>query len=1375
MHCSARSFAVFLVLIFALTSSAAAADAPSVIKKPAAVKKLVIQKPPAVVALPRSGTVPTDAKGAPLNLDFESGTLANWKAEGDAFARQPVKGDTVHARRDDMRSDHAGQFWIGTYEIAGDKPRGKLSSVPFKVTQPFASFLVGGGSSRQTRVEVVLKDSDQVIYQVSGDDNENMKPVAVDLSQQMGKQIYIRLVDDASDGWGHINFDDFRFHAAKPNFPARPAPQALDVYAHAGLPPLEAAKDMTVPEGFSVTLYAGEPDVVQPIAQAIDDRGRLWIAEAYSYPRRVPDKMARDRILIFQDTDGDGHFDTRKVFADKLNLVSGLEVGFGGVWVGAAPNLLFIPDADGDDRPDGPPQVVLDGWGYQDTHETLNTFTWGPDGWLYGCHGVFTHSRVGKPGTPQEQRVPINAGLWRYHPTKKVFEVFAEGTSNPWGVDFNDQGQAMLTACVIPHLFHMIQGGRFDRQAGQPFNPYTYDDIKTIALHRHWVGATPHGGNNRSDSAGGGHAHAGAMIYLGDRWPEKYHNQIFMNNIHGARLNQDQLTPQGSGYVGNRAPDFLLANDSWSQIINLQLGPDGQMYMIDWYDKNQCHRTEVDAHDRTNGRIFRVSYGETKPVHVDLKKLSSQELVKLQLRKNDWYVRHARRILQERGPDPSVVPALTEMAFEHADETRRLRGLWALHAIRALGEEQVARGLANDSPLVRAWTIQFALEDKHPSDATLATLARLAKDDPSPVVRLYLASAAGRLPPEKRWDIVDGLLRHAEDAGDHNLPLMYWFAAEPLAEVDAGRALNLAMSARLAPVLAYMTRRIGALDSPDAIAILVDAIASADKPDVQRTLLAGINESLKGRRKVDMPLRWPPVYQRMAKAEDAEIRAQATALAITFGDPVAMKAMREVLSNHQADLGARQNALAALLKVKDPGLATTLQALVDEPALRSAALRALAAYDDAKTPEVLLAHYQKLAPAEKRDALGTLASRVSYAQALLSAVGDKRIASADLSADLIRQLRNLKSKELDQKIAKVWGAVRDTPQDKLLLIAHYKKLLTAAPQQPPDVVLGRAVFAKTCQKCHTLFGVGAKVGPELTGSNRADLNYVLSNVLDSSALVGKDYQTTVIQTTGGRVLTGLVRAEDKNSVTLVTADATEVIPKGEIDQRELSDKSMMPDDLWKPLSNHEIRSLVAYLASPAQTPILATTDNLATLFNGQDLTGWQGDSSLWSVENGEIVGRTAGLKRNEFLRSDMAVGDFRLEVKVKLVDNRGNSGIQFRSEALPDGEMKGYQADVGKGWWGKLYEENGRALLWNQSGEKYVKPGDWNTYEVVAVGAKIRTSINGHECVKLDDPSGAARGILAFQLHAGDPTEVRFKDIKLELNPRAEIAAGAGN
>jgi putative heme-binding domain-containing protein len=296
------------------------------------------------------------------------------------------------------------------------------------------------------------------------------------------------------------------------------------------------------------------------------------------------------------------------------------------------------------------------------------------------------------------------------------------------------------------------------------------------------------------------------------------------------------------------------------------------------------------------------------------------------------------------------------------------------------------------------------------------------------------------------------------------------------------------------------------------------------------------------------------------------------------------------------------------------------------------------------------------------------------------------------------------------------------------------------------------------------------VGPELTGSNRADLNYLLSNVLDPSAVMAREYIPIVIVTNGGRVITGLVKEQTSSALTIVTADETVVIPRDEIEEQKQGDKSMMPDDLLKPLSDVEARALIAYLASPRQTPLLATAENLPGFFNGKDLAGWEGNPDLWRVENGEIVGTSKGLSRNEFLVNQILLADFRLSVSVKLVPNAGNSGIQFRSEALPQGEVKGYQADVGVGWWGKLYEEHGRALLWKDSGEAHVRTDDWNRYEIVAVGDRIRTSINGKRCVDLDDPAGAKRGIIALQLHSGGAFEVRFKDFELELNPQVETA-----
>ncbi|WZP00841.1 c-type cytochrome [Isosphaeraceae bacterium EP7] len=1131
------------------------------------------------------GILPVDAQGRPIDLGFEGGSLANWTAEGDAFDGQPVVGDSVAKRRTDMASGHRGEFWVGTFEVKGDDARGRITSSPFKVTHPFASVLVAGGNWPTTRVEVVRVRDGRVLFKASGDQTETLKPVAVNLASQVGEEVFVRVVDEQVGPWGHINFDDFRFHAAKPPYPAGLGPADIDHYEHAGLSPEDAAKAMTAPPGFSVGLVAGEPDVRQPIALAIDHRGRLWVAEAFSYPIRLPDDQGRDRILIFEDVDGDGKFDNRTVFADTLNLVSGLEVGFGGVWVGAAPNLLFIPDADGDDKPDGPPRILLDGWGSEDTHETLNSFAWGPDGWLYGCHGVFTHSKVGKPGTPAAQRTPINAGIWRYHPTRHAFEVFAEGTSNPWGVDFDEKGQALETACVIPHLYHMIQGGRYERQAGQHFNAYTYDDIKTIADHRHYLGANPHAGNGRSDDAGGGHAHCGALVYQGDAWPAEYRGSLFMNNIHGARLNRDILTRQGSGFVGSHAPDFLRANDTWSQIISLKVGPDGQMNFIDWYDRQQCHHRDVAIHDRGNGRIFKLSYGENRKVEIDLRAMTREQLVDLQLHRNQWHVRNARRVLQERGPDPATASLLAAKVFRHADPTARLHGLWALHAVGGLDATRLEAALSDADPYVRAWAIQLGLEVQDETPARAAVLARLAPmavSDPSPVVRLYLASVAQRLPSAARWDLVAALSAHAEDAADHNLPLMAWYAAEPLADVDPARALGLAVASKLPTLLPFMTRRIAAAGTPESLAILIETLGRVDGTSARSSLLAGLSEALKGRRQVPMPASWPATFARLSKDSDPALRSRATALGLTFGDTAASAFLRSVLVDASALPARRVEALDALVGARDPELPAALRRLIADKALRRNALRGLAAYDDPATPAAILSAYAALDLDARRDALNTLAARVSTARALLEAVAAGRVPSADVSPDLVRQLRNHKDAQVNAKIAETWGAVRDSDADRVKLIARYRSMLKAAPSTPADPVLGRAVFNKVCVQCHTLFGTGGKVGPELTGSNRADLEYLLSNVLDPSALIGKDYIAQVVATADGRVLTGIIRDEDKDSLTLLTANESVVLPKSEVEDRRPSDKSMMPDDLWSALPEHEVRALVAYLASPAQ-------------------------------------------------------------------------------------------------------------------------------------------------------------------------------------------------
>ncbi len=796
------------------------------------------------------GIVPSE-NGRTLNLDFETGTLDNWKASGDAFAL--VKEDL---QRKDQRV--AGAYWVSS-GIAGNARKGTLSSTPFHVTHPYASFLVSGGAFASTRVELVLAEENTIIYTISGADQAAFRPAVVDLRPYAGKNIFIRLVDEETGAptaaylrespWAHINFDDFRFFDTRPFFANEIVPSdvstmpPMDVLPYAGLSGADAAKAMTVPPGFSAILAASEPDIVKPIAFTIDDRGRLWVVESHTYPVRASEGEGKDRILILEDTDGDGRLDSRKVFIEHLNLVSGIEVGFGGVWIGAAPQLLFIPIAPGTDTPSGPPQVLLDGWGYEDTHETLNTFTWGPDGWLYGTHGVFTNSNVGKPGAPDSERVKLNAGVWRLHPVTHVFEVFAEGTSNPWGLAFNDYGQAFITACVIEHLYQMIQGGRYKRQAGQHFNPNIYDDIKTIADHVHWVGKKgPHAGNSRSDAAGGGHAHAGAMIYLGgDSWPKEYRDAILMNNIHGARANMDRLRREGSGYAATHGPDFLKANDSWSQMLNFQYGPDGSVYVIDWYDKNQCHSSNPDVHEKTLGRIFKIRNVNDKWVQVDLQKMTSDQLVDLQLQRNDWYVQHARRILQERGPDPKVHEKLKRILRDNTDVTRKLRALWSLHVTRGLTERDLHDLLGHEDEYIRSWAVYLLVEGKQPSDSTIRQFAKMARDEQSALVRLYLASALQRTPVAKRWDVLTGLMAHGEDATDHNQPLMVWYAAEPAVELDMPRALALTSTTKLPQLFSFTVRRIAAVGTQDALKALTDRLGRTTDPAERKELASGIN------------------------------------------------------------------------------------------------------------------------------------------------------------------------------------------------------------------------------------------------------------------------------------------------------------------------------------------------------------------------------------------------------------------------------------------------------------------------------------------------------------------------------------------------------
>ncbi len=563
----------------------------------------------------------------------------------------------------------------------------------------------------------------------------------------------------------------------------------------------EALKKLRLPEGFQATLFASEPAIQQPIAITTDDRGRLWVAECYTYAESKTnyDKNLRDRIVILEDTDHDGKADRRTVFWDQATRLTSVCVGFGGVWVLNAPNLLFLPDRDGNDKPDGPPIVLLDGFNdFSIRHNIANGLKWGPDGWLYGRHGITTTSYIGKPGEPKDRRTPMNCGIWRYHPTRKVFEPVCWGTTNPWGHDWDEHGELFFINTVIGHLWHGIPGIHLKRMFGEDLNKNVYALIDQHADHYHWDNGKnwtdSRDGKGKHGELGGGHAHSGCLIYQADNWPAKYRGGLFTLNFHGRRINHDRLVRDGSGYVGKHEPDMIFSDDPWFRGVELIQGNDGGVYIADWSDTGECH--ENDGVHRTSGRIYKVTFGTpAKPTVADVAKLPDEKLVDLLPHDNVWFARVAQRLLQERHgtkPDATINATLRDRFARTTDGVRRLRHLWALNVCGGADRPFLENLLDDPNEHVRVWAICLLIDDTTPSPDLVHTLAALAEKDRSGLVRLYLASALQRIDPKMRLELAKPLLGRAEDAADHNLPLMLWYGIEPAVLVAPSQAIDLA-------------------------------------------------------------------------------------------------------------------------------------------------------------------------------------------------------------------------------------------------------------------------------------------------------------------------------------------------------------------------------------------------------------------------------------------------------------------------------------------------------------------------------------------------------------------------------------------------------
>ena len=987
--------------------------------------------------------------------------------------------------------------------------------------------------------------------------------------------------------------------------------------------PQDALKMMKAPEGFRIELFAHEPQVLQPISITTDERGRLWVAENNTYAESKVnfDTTQRDRIVILEDTDGDGKCDKRTVFWDQAEKLTSVEVGFGGVWALCAPNLLFIPDRDRDDKPDGPPIVVLDGWdGNAVRHNIVNGLRWGPDGWLYGRHGILATSLVGPPGASESQRDKINCGVWRYHPTKKTFEAVAHGTTNPWGFDFDQHGEMFLINTVIGHLWHVVPNAHFRRMYGTHFNPYLFGVMEQTADHFHWdtkeawsdirkLGVT-----DTTSAAGGGHAHSGFMIYQGDNWPEKYRGKAFTVNLHGHRLNCDRLERHDAGFVAKHDPDFLFTSDPWFRAVELISAADGGVYLADWSDIGECH--ENDGVHRTSGRIFKVVHGPAKKSEpINLATADDAQLVSMQTSKNDWFARQSRRILQERAADGRDMTGARAKLLElftasNSSTVIRLRAMWCLASMDAFDETWLIQQLKHTEEYVRVWAVRLLSESNldrlEATDALRIAQAfgELSQSEKSGIVQIHLASALKRFPagPEvpltgtktdtnslwmQRWLIAMGLTAKADFANDNMLPLLIWYGIEPSVTRQPAMAVSLAQRAKFPMLRQFIARRL-TLDieqHPQAVEALVAQAFLPSNAVIRPDFVRGMAEALRGWSRAPAPGNWSKLAAEIDKSGSDELKTAARELSVVFGDGRALAEVRKLITDGSADVASRQQALRALITSKPDDLVTLLLKLVDDRELMIEAIRGLATVDHPDTAKRVIGKWGQLSPDGRLVALSTLVSRPNSAKELLNAVAANQIPRRDVSAFHARQILSFNNDDLTKQLTTVWGEVRTSNAEKQKLTAQWKEKLTSTRMKDANLSNGRALFNKTCSNCHVLFGSGKSAGPDLTGGNRRNLDYLLENILDPSATVAADFRMTVFNMTDGRVINGVVVEKTEKTLTVQTQNDRVTIQRSDIEEQKTSTLSLMADGLFQNLTDEQVRDLIGYLMSPDQVAL----------------------------------------------------------------------------------------------------------------------------------------------------------------------------------------------
>lgn len=961
------------------------------------------------------------------------------------------------------------------------------------------------------------------------------------------------------------------------------------------LSPAESAQSFRVADDLVFEQVLAEPVVTQPVFLTFDERGRLWVVQYRQYPhpaglkmvsrdnfwRAVYDKVpppppnhikGADKITIHQDTNGDGAFDTHKTFVEGLNIVTSVAFGRGGVFVLNPPYLLRYPDQNQDDAPDGDPQVLLSGFGLEDTHSVANSLRWGPDGWLYGCQGstvtgnILVHDPDGKP-LPRPPVYSQGQNIWRYHPERRIYEIFSEGGGNAFGLEIDSAGRIFSGHNGgNTRGFHYMQGAYlqkgFDKH-GPLSNPYAFGYFPQM----------PHANVDRFTH--------NFILYDSGALGERYQDRLFGIEPLQGRVVLSEITPDGSTFRTRDLGHPVTSDDKWFRPVDIKLGPDGAIYVADWYDRQVNHyRNHEGQMDAGNGRVYRLKAIGAKPVKpFDLARLSTRELLALATHPNRWHRQEALRLLGDRR-DPS---GLAEIAADLSNPSNPSphESLWALNLSGGFDERQAAVALQHRSAQVRLWAVRLLGDERYAPPVPAQQLAALAAAEPNIEVRAQLASTAGRLPAGQSLPILRHLLARDEDASDPRQPLLLWWAMENQCASDAPAVLALMRDPALwqrrimrETILSRLMRRFASAGRREDLLVCAQLFALSPGAGHTATLTRGFEEAFQGRPMTALP------EELLTAMEQAG--AESLVIGVRRQKPAALARALGLIGDPQADPDRRLQVIQALGEARHPAAPKVLLALAgsdDRIALRRAALGALLSYDDAEIPARVLEHLATYPALVRESAFGLLGTRAGWARAAVQAVDAGRLDQRLFPETVVRRLQTvLGEDEAAALIARHWPNVRQrTTAEMEAEIRRLGEVINLATGSP---YAGKKLFNESCGVCHRLFGRGGEAGPDLTVYQRDDLPNLLLNIVNPGAEIREGYENFHLETRDGRELSGFIADQDTQVIVLRTPAGQSIsLPRSEVLTIKPAGASLMPEGLLAGLSDQQVRDLFAYLRS----------------------------------------------------------------------------------------------------------------------------------------------------------------------------------------------------